>query len=669
MNQRRLLQPGEIIGGKYKILQQCGQGGMSVVYQVSDTHLNKNWALKEVRKDGTIDYNLVRQGLIVETNMLKKLSHPNLPRIVDVIDESDVIYVVMDFIEGQPLDKVLSEYGAQPQDMVIDWAKQLCDVLSYLHSRTPPIIYRDMKPGNVMLKPEGNITLFDFGIAREYKEKNLADTTCLGTQGYAAPEQFGGQGQTDPRTDIYCLGATLYHLVTGQNPAEPPYEMYPIRQWNPNLSSGLERIILKCTQRDPKERYQSCAELMYDLEHYNEIDDAFRKKQVKKLVGFCIPAALCVASLAFSGICYINMKSELRQNYDNMLSVANNLATQSVYDASFDKEVLTTFNETIKIDPSREEGYSKLIDYCASIGQTQAGLDQVCTMVDSGQGHIDQNNELLMRIARLYFGGNTADPAFTVNYDKAAKYFSMVDARSYPESSYFAEMATAMGSLSSAVDWPSVVSTLDAVESYTDGQSYSVAAANNYQLISGVYIANKRVIMDSGIDPMVKAVGCLKKAETIVEALTEDVNMGTTVKDSNLLPQMQPEIYSSLVTAYYSGSTIGSAATDYDSAIATLQQLRSIQDNEEAVKATDYRMADIYQQAKNYDAAEDIYRSLMNRYPQESKAFVNCAVMTFDRGNLEQAAELCRRAANTADVQSNSNYPKLRTKLHNAGLL
>ena len=163
--------------------------------------------------------------MIVETDLLKKLRHPSLPSIIDVIDDKDSFLIVMDYIEGNPLSNALEEYGAQPQDMVIAWAKQLCDVLGYLHAQSPPIIYRDMKPSNVMLKPDGNITLIDFGTAREFKEKNLADTVCHGTIGYAAPEQFGGMGQTDARTDIYCLGATLYHLVTGQNPSEPPYEI------------------------------------------------------------------------------------------------------------------------------------------------------------------------------------------------------------------------------------------------------------------------------------------------------------------------------------------------------------------------------------------------------------------------------------------------------------
>ena len=257
-----MLEIGSVIDGKYKVLNKVGQGGMSVVYLAMNERANKQWAIKEIRKDGVSNYEVVKQNLIAETDILKRLNHSNLPSIIDVIDCEDTFLIVMDYIEGNPLSDSLKNEGAQPQEKVIEWAKQICDVLGYLHSRQPPIIYRDMKPSNVMLKPDGNIMIIDFGTAREYKSASLADTTCLGTQGYAAPEQFGGQGQTDGRTDIYCLGATLYHLITGHNPCMPPYEMYPIRQWNPSLSSGLEEIIQKCTQKNPNDRYQSCAELM-----------------------------------------------------------------------------------------------------------------------------------------------------------------------------------------------------------------------------------------------------------------------------------------------------------------------------------------------------------------------------------------------------------------------
>lgn len=296
-----MLEIGSIVDGKYKILSEIGHGGMSVVYMAINEKANKTWAVKEVRKDGVLDFEAVKQGLVVETDMLKKLKHPNLPSIIDVIEDDETFLIVMDYIEGNSLNAALEEFGAQPQEYVIEWAKQLCDVLGYLHSRIPPIIYRDMKPANVMLKPDGNLTLIDFGTAREFKEKNLADTTCLGTVGYAAPEQFGGMGQTDARTDIYCLGATLYHLVTGQNPSEPPYEIKPIREVNPSLSSGLERIIMKCTQRNPDDRYQSAAELMYALEHYEEEDEKYKKKQKRKFGLFVgtVAAAIVTAIIGF----------------------------------------------------------------------------------------------------------------------------------------------------------------------------------------------------------------------------------------------------------------------------------------------------------------------------------------------------------------------------------
>ena len=207
-----MLQIGSVVDGKYRLLSEIGHGGMSVVYLAINERANKTWAIKEVRKDGGNDSEVVQQGLIAETEMLKKLHHPHLPSIVDVIDNQDSFLIVMDYIEGKSLQSILNHNGPQKKEHVIEWAKQLCDTLGYLHSRTPAIIYRDMKPANVMLNPDGkNVTLIDFGTAREYKMQSVGDTTWLGTRGYAAPEQFGGHGQTDARTDIYCLGATMYH--------------------------------------------------------------------------------------------------------------------------------------------------------------------------------------------------------------------------------------------------------------------------------------------------------------------------------------------------------------------------------------------------------------------------------------------------------------------------
>ena len=347
-----MLEVGSLIDGKYKILNKVGQGGMSVVYLAMNERANKQWAVKEVRKDGVLDFESVKQGLVAETDILKKLSHPHLPSIIDVIDTEDSFIIIMDYVQGNSLDKALKEFGAQPQDDVIEWAKQLCDVLGYLHTREPAIIYRDMKPANVMLKPDGSISLIDFGTAREHKASKVEDTTCLGTRGYAAPEQYGGMGQTDARTDIYCLGATIYHLVTGMNPSQPPYEIRPITEIDPTLSTGLEKIILKCTQNNPADRYQSCAELMYDLEHYKDFEDQHIKAQKNKLKLFVASVVMTVVFASVSAFAFFSAEKVKGENYENILAKATTV--EEYYDA-------------IVTDPTRPEAYLGSKDYIVII--------------------------------------------------------------------------------------------------------------------------------------------------------------------------------------------------------------------------------------------------------------------------------------------------------------
>lgn len=348
-----MLKIGTVVNGLYKILNVVGKGGMSVVYLAINERANKQWAIKEIRKDGVLNYETVKQGLIVETNMLKQLNHPNLPSIVDVIEDDESFLIVMDYIEGVTLSKLLNEQGKLPQDQVIDWAKQLCDVLNYLHTQEQPIIYRDLKPGNIMLRPDGRIILIDFGIARTFKKTSVADTTCLGTIGYAAPEQFGGKGQTDARTDIYCLGATLYHLVTGQNPCEPPYEMRPIRQWNPALSSGFENIIWKCTQINPEERFQSAQNVSFALEHYREFDIEVKRKQKQKVALFSaslgVTACLAISLLTVQSI-YAN---RVNNNYNYYLQVASESKTQKEYEE--------LCNKSANLKPRKEDAYRSLL--------------------------------------------------------------------------------------------------------------------------------------------------------------------------------------------------------------------------------------------------------------------------------------------------------------------
>lgn len=318
-----MLEIGSLVDGKYKILSEIGHGGMSVVYMAVNEKANKTWAIKEVRKDGKMDFNTVKQGLMAEIETLKKLKHPNLPSIVDVIEDENSFIIVMDYIEGRSLDKIIEETGAQPESYVVEWAQQLCDVLGYLHSRTPPIIYRDMKPANVMLKPDGNIMVIDFGTAKNY-EIDLGETTGIGTIGYAAPEQYigSGLGRTDARTDIYCLGITMYHLLTNIDPCKNLITDKSIRAVNPALSHGLDKIIVKCTQPQPDDRYQSCAELMYDLKNYQELEPQYLKKKKRKLALFFATVAMAVV-FTVTGICMsFSARKQASDTYKEILDSA-----------------------------------------------------------------------------------------------------------------------------------------------------------------------------------------------------------------------------------------------------------------------------------------------------------------------------------------------------------
>ena len=351
-------QIGTVIDGKYEILKQIGKGGMSTVYLAMDKRLNKQWAVKEIKRTGVGKNNeQIVNEVPADAEMMKRLDHPAIPRIVDIIDHKDeeYIYVVMDYVEGESLDKVLNEYGAQPQELVIDWAKQICDAFGYLHSQKPPIIYRDMKPANVMLKPEGNIKIIDFGIAREYKEANLADTTVLGTKGYASPEHYGSR-QTDARSDIYTLGMTMHHLVTGVDPRPADYIYAPIRQWNPELSGGLERIIDKCVSPDPKDRYQNCNELLYALEHYTEEEDSFKKTQKRKLLMFIVSIALAII-FAITGLVTANLaKNAESNNYDVLVEING-----QDYDTA-----ISNINTAIQINKTDKRAYENFLSYIIS---------------------------------------------------------------------------------------------------------------------------------------------------------------------------------------------------------------------------------------------------------------------------------------------------------------
>jgi serine/threonine-protein kinase len=258
-----------VLQGRYELTKKLGQGGMGAVYLASDRRLSTvRWAVKEM-SDEAITSSLERQqagdAFRQEAELLASLSHPNLPRVTDHFQEGGKNYLVMEFVPGETLMAYGQRLGLpRPLPEVLGWAGQLCDVLGYLHGQRPPVIFRDLKPANVMRSPEGQLKLIDFGIARLFKPGQSRDTQAFGTMGYSAPEQYG-RGQTDARSDVYSLGVMLHQLLTGFDPAAAPFRLPPANQINPAIPADVAAALARATHNDPDQRFAGMAELRQAL--------------------------------------------------------------------------------------------------------------------------------------------------------------------------------------------------------------------------------------------------------------------------------------------------------------------------------------------------------------------------------------------------------------------
>ena len=350
-----MLKAGDLLEGKYRIVELAGRGGMSNVYRAVHERLQKEWAVKEIRRESCENFNLFRKRLIAEADLLKKLRHPGLPAIVDIVEEEGAVYIIMDYIHGQTLREIVLEKGALTERETRDIIVQVCQVLEYLHSQNPPVIYRDLKPSNLMIE-DGLVKLIDFGTAREYSYgKTSGDTVRLGTRGYAAPEQYGGRGQTDARTDIYCLGVTSFFLLTGKSPDQPPYRTCPVRKINPWLSEGIEEIVLHCVEDDPDKRFQNCQAIIKALAHVEEFSCEYRKRERRKIGSF-----LFLLLLSFlSGTCWRLFAGQATEERKQLIRKYVERAERTVAGERAEGYWI----EALRFAPESRYVYSRLLSY------------------------------------------------------------------------------------------------------------------------------------------------------------------------------------------------------------------------------------------------------------------------------------------------------------------
>jgi serine/threonine protein kinase, bacterial len=262
-----LLSANTLLQKRYQVINEIAKGGQGAVYAATDKHTGRKVAIKAVRLEAIAspeNYTEAVARIRHEADFLARLRHPNIVQVLDQFEENHYPYVVMEYIDGQTLARLVASAGGRlPEPEAVHLIRQLCAALAYLHAQTPPIIFRDMKPQNVMVDAFQNVKLIDFGIARTYRAGAHSDTQVFGSIGFAAPEQYGSE-QTDARSDIYSLGVTLHYMVTGYNPAANPDPLGTppsVRMLNPAISVDLEQIIVRATQFEPADRWQTILEL------------------------------------------------------------------------------------------------------------------------------------------------------------------------------------------------------------------------------------------------------------------------------------------------------------------------------------------------------------------------------------------------------------------------
>lgn len=240
---------------------------MGAVYLAEDQRLPTRWAIKEMKRDGLSAEELEHASELfrTEARLLSELRHRNLPRIVDFFEGDGKLYLVMDFIEGETLETRVEREGPISLPFATDLCLQISDVLDYLHTRPSPVIFRDFKPANVMLTPQNEVKLVDFGIARIFRQDQATDTRALGTPGYAAPEQYG-QGQSGPRTDLYAFGATLHYALSGRDPTAEPFVFPPLTEFRQDIPVELANLLEACVSLQSASRPESAFAVKRELE-------------------------------------------------------------------------------------------------------------------------------------------------------------------------------------------------------------------------------------------------------------------------------------------------------------------------------------------------------------------------------------------------------------------
>lgn len=599
-----------LFNDKYKILKTIGSGGMGTVYLAENVALGTKWAVKAIPKKDDANFDL-----LAEPNILKKLNHPALPRIIDIEQDEKNIYIIEDYIEGTPLDKQLHTKKSFDEATVIEWAKQLCNILYYLHSQKPnPIIYRDMKPSNIIVSADNVVKVIDFGIAREFKKDSGSDTSYMGTRGYAAPEQYG-TSQTDARTDIYSLGVTMYHLLTGKSPNEPPYEFKPLRLIDNSFSEGIEFIVNKCVQNDPVNRYQSTTELLHDLENIYTFNTIYKKQKRKRkiLLGGKILSLLIFAFLLVIGSNKISI--ERQERYKGIIDGGYHYL--NLYDFQNAKDYFEAAAKMNKKNPEPYFGIAQIFLKQGRFDECTSYIDEIASQIPQCSEHAQYN---YLKGSVLYENND---------YENALPYLEKAYEIDNTKNDYPRDLAVChakLGNLSKArqlLDNISSDGSSDDILSYVRGQvvlaeGNTTSAINDFEKVIKItenedlktraYLELSNIYKDMRHGDS-ENWSAINSQISVLERATKDLEN----KDNLIITEAMAE-------AYFT-------AKKYDLSIEKFNRLLELGYERPYI----YRnIAIIYQQINDFSNAEDYLLKMKEKYPDNYQCYLQLAYLYMD---------------------------------------
>ena len=385
----------EVINDKYTVVRKIGQGGTSRVYLVVDTHIGKKWALKIIDKDNDMSVHLARH----EIDMLKSIDYPMFPRIVDAWQNENSVYIVSDYIEGARLDEIIGDANIS-RYQAISWMKQIGQALDYLHSLSPPILYLDLKPENIIVRPDGSLSLIDFGIAGRITNCKL----LMGTPGYAAPEQYSRSETLSEKTDIFAFGMTYYAIRMGRSP-NADIDIAHLGFKDRRFTYREQSFLYKCTDEDANKRYTSIKSCINQLDNLKKIPQTVEKR-IKQLIYVTAVVVLVL------GICSVGYFKACRHKQNEETA----------------RQILLETDRFIRNGEYTEEGIKLITSFLAS-----GCLDD------------ETQQDMSLEVAMYYFEVQR-------DYKKAYRYLTKLNELKYPEVSYLMELCQMQMTFDSSTD-------------------------------------------------------------------------------------------------------------------------------------------------------------------------------------------------------------------------